>query len=287
MPELIEVECYRLLAERALGRAVAEVSSPDSWILKAGTCAEDVAAALVGRHFIAARRIGKVLLLDVVGVADLDGGARNDSDGSRQWPTSWGNGSRSAVIGVRFGMTGRLVVDGVCAINDLIYSKDRKDAPWDRWSVRFADGGTMVLRDPRRLGGVTIGPDVSRLGPDAALVTAAQLRTALTGSDAALKARLMDQSRLAGLGNLLTDEILWRAGLDPLRGAGSLSAPERQRLHRHIQESVHDLSERGGSHTGDLMAERFTGGRCPRDGAELQRRSVSGRTTYSCPTHQR
>jgi formamidopyrimidine-DNA glycosylase len=97
----------------------------------------------------------------------------------------------------------------------------------------------------------------------------------------------MDQSRIAGLGNLLTDEVLWRAGLDPAREAGGLDDTERAELARTIRHTVRVLGRRGGSHTGDLQTSRARGGICPRDGAELQRRTVGGRTTYSCPVHQR
>lgn len=97
----------------------------------------------------------------------------------------------------------------------------------------------------------------------------------------------MDQSRIAGLGNLLADEILWRAGLDPARPAAELDDEEVRRLHRHTRATLDRLLDRGGSHTGDLMAERHRHGVCPRDGTSLARRTIGGRTTYSCPLHQR
>src|SRR5207247_8411708 len=137
---------------------------------------------------------------------------------------------------------------------------------WDRFAVRFADGGDLRMRDSRRLGGVTLDPRESKLGPDALAVTFGQLRTALGKSTAPLKARLMDQSRLAGVGNLAADEALWRAGLDPARPAGSLSPAEVRRLQRHLRATIADYIERGGSHTGTLMSERPPAGRCPKAG---------------------
>ena len=119
-------------------------------------------------------------------------------------------------------MTGRLLVDGQAAIDRLEYSSDRNDPTWDRFGLDFADGGALRLRDPRRLGGVELDPDEGRLGVDAAAIGAAQLRDLLAGSEAPLKARLLDQARIAGIGNLLADEMLWRAGLDPARPAASL-----------------------------------------------------------------
>jgi formamidopyrimidine-DNA glycosylase len=97
----------------------------------------------------------------------------------------------------------------------------------------------------------------------------------------------MDQSRIAGLGNLLTDEVLFRAGVDPARPANELDDEEIKRVARAISTTVRTLQRRGGSHTGDHMPAREPGGHCPRDGAEMLRRTVGGRTTYSCPAHQR
>ncbi|HET7489335.1 MAG TPA: DNA-formamidopyrimidine glycosylase family protein [Acidimicrobiales bacterium] len=260
MPELPEVEAYRQLAESALDRPVTAVEAPDAWMLKGGIDASAVAGALVGLAFTAARRRGKLLLLDTAG---------------------------GPVLGLRFGMTGRLVVDGRAGVDKLLYSSEQGLAAWDRFGVRFADGGHLRLHDPRRLGGVFLDPDEGRLGTDVLTLTPASLRAALGRSAAPLKARIMDQSRLAGVGNLLADEALWRAGLDPRRPADSLTPAEHRRLYTHLRRSVADLITRGGSHTGDLMPARVRGGLCPRDGTPLIREAVGGRTSYWCPKHQR
>jgi formamidopyrimidine-DNA glycosylase len=222
--------------------------------------AEALAEALEGRTFTAARRIGKLLLLDTDGV-----------------PT----------LGLRFGMTGRLLVDDAAGVDHLEYSSLREEPAWDRVRFGFDDGGDLRVRDPRRLGGVLLDPDESRLGVDATTVSPAQLGRILAGSSAPLKARLMDQGRLAGVGNLIADEVLYRAGLDPARAAGSLSPAELRRLHRHLRATVDELIAGGGSHTGTLHPERVPGGRCPRDGSTLVRRTIGGRTSWSCPRHQR
>ena len=184
-------------------------------------------------------------------------------------------------------MTGRLLVDGVPGMEHLEYGSDREEPAWDRLILFFTEGGELRIRDPRRLGGVELDPDEDRLGPDALDITPAQLRDIVGSSRAPLKARLMDQHALAGVGNLLVDEALWRAGIDPARPASSLSPAEVRRLHRHLRATLVELGERGGSHTGDLQEERRRDGICPKDGTPLQRRTVGGRTTYSCPLHQR
>jgi formamidopyrimidine-DNA glycosylase len=258
VPEIIEVEMYRRAAEATVGRTIDEVYAPDAWFCKGAGPAE-VRAALRGSVVAAARRRGKLLVLDLVA------------------------GPR---VGIRFGMTGRLVVDGRSPIDALEYGTRRQDPVWDRFSLAFAGGGTMVISDPRRLGGVQLDPDEDALGPDAFSLSHAALGAILEGSIAPVKARLLDQSRMAGVGNLLVDETLWRAGIDPARSARSLRSVERVALLESLRLVLLELTERGGSHTGDLQEERRANGVCPADGTPLLRRQIGGRTTYSCPAHQ-
>jgi len=236
----------------------------DSRYGRAGTTPRWLTGALAGRAFTHARRRGKLLLLDC-------------SDG----PT----------LGVRFGMTGGLVVDHQQALDRLRYGPGVFDEKWVRARVTFGDGGHLLLHDPRRFGSLELAPDEGRLGPDALGVSLRELEHALSiaprsrGSAAPLKARLMDQERVAGIGNLLADEILWRAGLDPGRRT-PLTSTEVKALHAVFRSTLRQLARRGGSHMGDLMEERRAGGHCPLEGAALRRAEVGGRTTYWCPVHQ-
>jgi formamidopyrimidine-DNA glycosylase len=191
------------------------------------------------------------------------------------------NGPR---LGVHLGMSGRVLVDDVEAGDPLIYASNQRVEVWHRFGVWFVDGGAFMLRDPRRLGAIELDPDESRLGPDVLTLTLADLHHALGRRTAPVKAVLMDQARVAGLGNLLTDEALWRAGVDPTRLPVDLDRDARRGLHRAIRNTVRVLGRRGGSHTGDMP--RGPDAVCPKDGTPLQRRSVGGRTTYSCPLHQ-
>lgn len=259
MPELIEVESYRRTASLAIGRPIVSIEASDAWFLKRTTAAE-LAVTLVGAQIISARRIGKLLLLDV---------------------------SAEVTLGLRFGMTGRLLVDDADDVGALRYTSAEARPQWDRFAVCFADGGRMSLNDPRRLGGVELAPDEQRLGPDAVGLTKAQLSAALAIGDTALKARLLDQERIAGLGNLLVDEILWRAGIAPTTSAHRLRGARLDRLFAHLEETVTELTARGGSHTGDLQAARDARGACPRCGVALRVSTVGGRTTVWCARHQR
>lgn len=258
MPELIEVETYRRQADAVVGRRIRAVVALDPLAL-GDVPPEAVRAQLEGVTVTGTRRIGKLLLLDTDG----------------------------PVLGLRFGMTGRLLVDGTASIEELEYGADRDDPAWDRTVLAFDPDGELRVRDPRRLGKVVLDPDETRLGPDAATITAAELAAALDGARTALKARLLDQGRIAGLGNLLVDETCFRAGIDPGRQAGALDGDTVAQLAGVIRETIADLTARGGSHTGDLQPSRAVGGLCPRDGTELERRTIGGRTTWSCPHHQR
>lgn len=260
MPEGVEIEFYRRAAEATIGRRIAAVDAPDAWFLKDGTTAEAVTAACVGQAVVAARRRGKLLILD------LDSGER---------------------LGLRFGMTGRLVVDGNAAIAYLEYTTKRNDPKWIRFGLVFDDGGYLVVNDPRRLGGVILDPDEDALGPDVFDIGLDTFRSRVLVGDVAVKARLLDQRRIAGVGNLICDETLWRSGIDPARSAGSLSEDESSQLLTSLRGVLTDFLADGGSHTGRLHAARVRGGRCPLDGEPLLRREIGGRTTYSCAQHQR
>jgi formamidopyrimidine-DNA glycosylase len=260
VPEILEAEAARaLIGARALDREIVRVHAPDAWFLKRGLTPRAARSALRGQSFTEARRRGKLLLVDL---------------------------SSGATLGLHLGMSGRVVIDGEAAGDPLVYASNRADTAWHRFGVHFADGGSFFLRDPRRLGAVELDPDEDRLGPDAFTVTLAHLRAVLGRSRAPVKAVMMDQSRIAGLGNLLCDEALWRAGIDPARESAALDDDEVRRLHRAIRDSLRVLGRRGGSHTGDLTSARGPGLPCPRDGTTLVRRTIGGRTTYSCPVHQ-
>lgn len=260
MPELAELEAYRSAAGRALGREIAAVPVADPAYLKGGLSAATLEAAGRGRRFDRVRRFGKLLLLRI-------------SPGE-------------AEVVIRLGMTGHLLVDGLDAA-DPSPSKPAVTGSWDRVAWRFSDGGGLVVRDRRRLGGVSLDPDLSHLGPDVLALTEDQLACAMVHSTQAVKARLLDQSVVAGIGNLSADEALWCAGVDPVRPASSLDATEVGGLYDCLAATAREAIARGGSRHGPLGTLRAHGGPCPRDGTPLVRRRIGGRTTWSCPRHQR
>jgi formamidopyrimidine-DNA glycosylase len=259
MPELPEAEAARaLIDELGLGREIAAVDDRDTYVTRPHAPGE-MAAALIGRRLITAERRGKTL---------------------------WSQTDGGPVLGLHLGMAGRIVIDDRAA-GDYVSDGGRKHLPvWDRFTLHFTDGGYLALRDKRRLGRAILDPDLTRLGPDAALVSRDDFRARVGRTDGPLKARIMDQSVIAGVGNLLADEALWRAELSPMRPAGGLDDAELDRLRREIRGATRRAIARGGVHTGELIEHRVRGGHCPRCGAELLRATVGGRTTYWCPVEQ-
>lgn len=248
MPELPEVARARqALEEGALGRRITAVDDADPWVCRPHAPGE-IAAALTGATLTEAHRRGKAM---------------------------WVETDRGPVLGLHLGMAGRIAVD-----------EPPGDRGWDRFSLQFEDGGRLALRDRRRLGRVVLDPDLDHLGPDAAEVGRSEFRERVGRGSGSLKARIMDQGTIAGVGNLLADEALWRAGLSPLLPAGELGHDDLDRLRREVRQATRSALRKGGVHTGELIPHRVRGGTCPRCGAELRRQAVGGRTTYWCPVDQ-
>ena len=258
MPEGLEAELYRRAADAAVGREIASVVVDERQ-----QQADELPPALVGASIVGTRRRGKLLLLDLDERAD------------------------AATLGLHFGMTGRLIVDGAAAIDKLEYSSGRDDAAWDRFVMTFDDGGSMRVNDPRRWARFELDPDEDRLGPDFVAVDADHLEGAFARRRIALKAVLLDQRVVAGYGNMCVDEILWQAALSPIVPARDLDRVAVDRLVAAGREHLPAMLGRGGSHRGTIdPAVRAELPMCPRDGAPLRRDEVGGRTTIWCPVHQ-
>ena len=124
------------------------------------------------------------------------------------------------------------------------------------------------------------------LGPDAEQISAADFRARVGRGTLPIKARLLDQSTLAGVGNLLADEVLWRAEISPRHQAGQLSTDDLARLRRELRAAIRHAIRLGGVHHGEIIPYRARGEHCPRCGAEMVRGTVGGRTTWWCAKEQ-
>lgn len=272
MPELPEVEtARRLIADLALGRRITGVDDADTYVCRPHSPGE-LRAALDGRMLTAANRRGKLIWCET---SALDGSSEPGPD-----------------LGIHLGMAGRLVVtarDGRVAEGGDRPGRDAqpRKAEWDRFTLEFADGGRLALFDKRRLGRIMLNPAAERLGPDAIAVTPAEFRALISKGSIAVKARLLDQTKIAGIGNLLADEILWQAEVSPLTSVGALRTADIDRLYRAARSVLAAATaEGGGAHTGEVITARRPGGRCPRCGAEMVHGTVGGRSTWWCSREQ-
>jgi formamidopyrimidine-DNA glycosylase len=248
MPELPEAERARQVLETVLGRTVTAAEDEDTYVCRPHAPGE-IAGALTGHRLTSAHRRGKFLWIET-------------ADGPS--------------LGLHLGMAGRIVVD----------EDAEPPSRWDRFALRFSDGSRMALRDPRRLGRAVLNPNFSHVGPDAADVSREDFRRLIGAGDTALKARLLNQKAISGIGNLLADQVLWQAKLSPARRTSTLSTEELDRLRRETRAAVRSAVRLGGAHTGTFIRARGAGGSCPRCGHGLSRDRVGGRTTYWCPNCQ-
>ena len=260
----------RLIADRALHRRIVAVDDADTFVCRPHSPGE-LRDALVGRTLTAARRRGKTMWAETSGVG---GSAEPGPD-----------------LGIHLGMGGRIVVTGPDGAAQEGGGPRRRDAQprkpeWNRFTLDFADGGQLVLFDKRRLGRIRLDPEVDALGPDAEEVTAAQFRALISRGSIAVKARLLDQSKIAGVGNLLADEALWQARIPPALPVNRLERKDIDRLYRALQAALKSAGAKGGVHTGDVIVARHPGGSCPRCGAEMVHGTVGGRSTWWCSREQ-
>src|ERR1700722_11123958 len=261
MPELPEVESARAVIERSgLGRRISEVDDSDTFVCRPHAPGE-IRHALLGGELTSAMRRGKSM-----------------------WCQT-GPSPEAVTLGIHLGMSGKIVIadaDGA-EISGGDYGEGRRepgDYRWARFTMTFEDGGRLMLVDPRRLGRIRLNPPVGQLGPDAQLITSAQFRALLAGTSAPIKARIMAERRIAGIGNLLADEILWRARIHPARIASSLTPPEQRRMIRASRDAIRAALRDGGVHTLKIIPYRRSGGTCPRDHAPMNTGPVDGRTSW-------
>jgi formamidopyrimidine-DNA glycosylase len=258
MPELPDVEAFRkVLDSCARNKQIKQIEVYDAGVLH-GVSARRLRRELEGRSFKEPRRHGKWLL------------ARTDG------PT----------LLLHFGMTGRLVC---CRPADELHAHDRV-------TFTLNSGRQLRYRDQRKLKGLWLAADAAALadaledqGPDAAAADRGDFDAALSRRRGSIKSCLIDQSVLAGIGNLLADEILWRAHLHPALRARELSDDERAKLHTDMRRVLRAAVRAGcvpprdswlTGHRDDADAQ------CPRCGARLRRDRIAGRATVSCPRCQ-
>lgn len=271
MPELPEVETTRRhIASALVGRTVERVVVSGRRTLRRQERRADFRGRLLGRIVENVGRHGKFLVVELEG--DL----------------SWV---------FHLGMSGRIALD----------EPGEPLALHTRLVARFDRGPELRFVDPRTFGFTAVFTPAERaesslahLGPDALddLPDPSELRSALAGRTAPIKALLLDQAVIAGLGNIYADEVLHRSGIDPHRPAGDLDDEEIGRLRSGITATLHEALAAGGTTLDDLaylLPDRRAGGflpqlraygregePCLRCGGRIERSTIRGRSTFSC-----
>ncbi len=266
MPELPDVENYtRYLRRTALHKKISEVKVGRARIVR-GTSARTLARTLKGNCFKRARRHGKHLLVAL------------DKKG-------W--------LAMHFGMTGRLA-----------YFKHLEDDPkYDRLRLDFANGYHLAFESQRLLGGVRLLDDAdafiaaNKLGSDALdpALHAGDFAQRLSKRSGQIKAALMDQSLIAGIGNIYSDEILFQARLHPRQPVKTLDKKQMGKLFGTMRRVLKvAVSHGAGAEDVEkkipksyLLAHRREGAKCPRCGGKIATLKSGSRTAYYCPRCQK
>ena len=259
MPELPEAEANRRRVEahclnRTIGRVVL---GNDTKHVELPT--EEERDALTGRQFTETRRHGKLIFA-----------------GSSTGP--W--------IAVHLGMSGSL------------RPWDADDGPPDyaRITFEFEGDRRLSFRCPRKLGWVNVTDDPDAyvagrgFGPDALKIGRDTFRDVIGSSKGALKSALIQQKKLAGIGNLWSDEILYRTGLMPDATGTDLSEAKLDEVFDQMHAVLDAVSDTDMDYSklpdDWLIHHRTAGDDCPRCGGTIAKKTVGGRTAYHCPDHQ-
>ena len=230
-----------------------------------GVSAEALELSLAGEQFISIQRHGKRLFLRLQD--DL-------------WLT------------LHLGLTGRLVyLQARVAEADVVEVVPSHT----RLLISFQNDCRLAFDDPRIFGEVwlTKSPSIflaeRKIGPDALQLNLDGFLEIMRGRRGAIKAMLLNQSLVAGLGNLYADESLFQAGICP-RSRG-LGEKELMALFSSIQEVLKTALSTGANLANlpdsYLLPHRHAAGTCPRDGSLLRHEKIGGRTSYYCPKHQK
>jgi formamidopyrimidine-DNA glycosylase len=280
MPELPEVETIA----RGVDRRIRGDSILSAWFSSYRepfkTPPDDMAAALPGLRIARVRRVGKHIVADLVtkSARPLRTKAERDRNPEQQ-------------LLVHLGMTGRL----------LVSAPDVPLPPHTHAVLRLASGRELRFVDPRRFGRIGLVSGFTGPGSEPLTISKDDFAALFRGRKLSIKAALLNQSLLHGVGNIYADESLFRAGIRPTRAAGRLTREQLDRLHAALRRVLLQAIRAGGSSVSDYVdadgVEGFfqihhrvymrTGEPCLVCGTPIRRIVVAGRGTHFCPVCQR
>ncbi|WP_263356353.1 bifunctional DNA-formamidopyrimidine glycosylase/DNA-(apurinic or apyrimidinic site) lyase [Acidicapsa ligni] len=295
MPELPEVETIaRGVHERLKGDRIVDVwfgSYPQPF----KTPPAQQAAGLEGRVILAVHRTGKHIVCELGDAGDRPGSASSDPTAQQSMTQRLMTQRPKAQWIVHLGMTGRL----------LVTTPDGPVAPHTHARLTLASGREMRFVDPRRFGRLEfrdLGRSEAFTGPgsEPLTITPEEFADLFRGRKLAIKAALLNQTLLHGVGNIYADESLFRAGIRPKRMAGRLTRAELFRLHTALLEVLHHAISLGGSSVSDYVdadgvrgffqlehrVYMRTGQPCLVCSTPIRRILLAGRGTHFCPVCQ-
>lgn len=264
MPELPEVETIvRYLRPRVVGKEILEMHSDTPRLFRGHKNSGEVRYAVVGKKIIGLARAGKNIVFRL-------------SDGKR--------------FLIHLMMTGKLLWNP---------QGNRKH---DRMILRLSGGNKLVLNDVRKFGRCRIVESPTKLvGSDPLQIEFKKFEILISGRGGAIKNLLLNQKILAGIGNIYSDEILWYAGINPLRTAASLKEPELKKIYSAARRVLYRAIGAGGTSARDYLKPdgskggyykirkvyQRAGEKCSRDNAIIKRIKVGQRSAHFCPKHQK
>jgi formamidopyrimidine-DNA glycosylase len=268
MPELPDVESFRRYIDRtSLKQKIEKVEIFNKKVLR-GASITSIGKALKGKKFTATYRHGKYLFLET------------DS---------------SASLVFHFGMTGYPIYEKSRIAGDETGDETEKHRQL-RFLVEFDNGGYLGFVNMRLLGRVDITKDIDRyigdvgLGPDAASVDEETFVRVIGSTKGMLKSTFMNQGKIAGLGNIYVDELLFQTGLHPRTKSDALTDDQLGNLYRTLKKVIEQSLEadadieRLPEHY--LIPHRKPGNPCPRCSGSIEKKTIAGRSTYFCPECQ-
>lgn len=264
MPELPEVEnIVRHLRPKIVGKKIVKIEVNEPRLFRDHRDIGEVQRAVVGERIVDCRRTGKNIFIDLTGGKSLT---------------------------LHLMMTGRLLLDPA------------ESSPYDR--VRFVlSGGTgLIFNDIRKFGRCRLVRREEKIcGEDALKISFAKFRENIVRRKVPLKSVLLNQSVVAGIGNIYADEILWDAGVHPQKSPQELTEKETKKIFVSMKRILNRAIASGGTtfrnyqkpdgSPGKYFALRNVyqreGERCKRDGGIIIKIKLGGRATHYCPKHQR
>lgn len=280
MPELPEVETIA----RGVDRRVRGDNIVSAWFSAYRepfkTPPDEMTAALPGLRIARVRRVGKHI------VADLE-----KKSAAKSFSRARGKATSESQLLVHLGMTGRLLVSA-------------REVPWPPHThavLSLASGRELRFVDPRRFGRVGLVSGFTGPGSEPLTISKEDFAALFRGRKLSIKAALLNQSLLHGVGNIYADESLFRAGIRPTRAAGRLTRDQLDRLHKALRLVLQQAIRAGGSSVSDYVdadgekgffqirhrVYQRTGEPCLVCGTPIRRIVLGGRSTHYCPVCQR